>query len=46
MWMYPWAYTDREVTEHDREMNRCGQASAAAIREVNGLRFDVGTVAR
>jgi len=44
MWMYPWGYTYTLPSDNAR-MLRCADATAAAIRGVNGLNFRTGSIA-
>lgn len=44
MWMHPWGWTTA-LSSDNAIMQRCGDATAAAIRATNGLSFRTGTIA-
>jgi len=45
MWMHPWG-KNNQLPPDNGVMQQCGDASAIAIRQVNGLTFRTGTVNR
>jgi len=45
MWMHPWG-KNNQLPADNTVMQQCGDASALAIRQVNGLTFRTGTVFR